>query len=225
MKIILFFLFSLFVLTACGSNDQLPTSIDKIPSQKIILTLGDSLTAGYWLSEEDNYPSQLQKKLKENGYDYLVQNAWVSGDTSAGLLSRIDWILDSDDSTSSGTTTTFQFAILCIGANDAFQGKSPEDIEKNIRAIIEKLQAKKIPILFAWMRAPLNLGGEYGRQYEAIFPRLAKEYNLVYMNFFLEWVALKASLNQEDRIHPTREGYTVVVDNLMKILERDFLQK
>lgn len=225
MKIILFFLFSLFVITACGSNDQLSTPIDTLWSQKIILALGDSLTSWYWLSEEDSYPSQLQKKLKENGYDYLVQNAGISGDTSAGLLSRIDWILDSDDSASSGNMTSFQFAILCIGANDAFQGKSPEDIEKNIRVIIEKLQAKKIPILFAWMRAPLNLGGEYGRQYEAIFPRLAKEYKLVYMDFFLEWVALKASLNQEDRIHPTREGYTVVVDNLMKILERDFLQK
>ncbi len=115
-----------------------------------------------------------------------MQNAGISGDTSAGLLSRIDWILDSDDSTSSGNTTPFEFAILCIGANDAFQGKSPEDIENNIRVIIEKLQAKKIPILFAGMKAPLNLGGEYGRQYEAIFPRLAKEYNLVYMNFFLE---------------------------------------
>lgn len=185
MKKYIAFIISVLVLSSCGTNG--PTSNQETPSSsKVILALGDSLTAGYGLSEEDSYPSQLQKKLKENGYDYLVQNAGISGDTSAGLLSRMDWILDSSDSTSSGNTTPFQFAILCIGANDAFQGKSPEDIEKNIRTIIEKIQAKKIPILFAGMRAPLNLGGEYGRQYEAIFPRLAKEYKLVYMNFFLE---------------------------------------
>jgi len=150
-----------------------------------------------------------------------VQNAGISGDTSAGLLSRMDWLLASSDP--SANTSEFSFAILCIGGNDAFQGKSPEDIEKNIRAIIEKLQAKKIPILFAGMKAPLNLGGEYGKQYEAIFPRLAKEYDLVYMDFFLEGVALKANLNQDDRIHPTREGYAIIVENLMKILESDFL--
>lgn len=134
----------------------------------------------------------------------------------------MDWILDSTGS-SATSATEYTLAILCIGGNDAFQGKSPEDIEKNIRAIVEKLQAKKIPILFAGMKAPLNLGAEYGKQYEAIFPKLAKEYNLVYMDFFLDGVALKANLNQDDRIHPTREGYVIIVDNLMKILEDEKL--
>lgn len=219
MKIVLFFLFSLFVFTACGSSNRLPTVTDNVPIQKTILALGDSLTAGYGLPEGDSYPSQLEKKLKEKGYNYHVQNAWVSGDTSAELLSRMDWLLDSSGSTRSGNTSEFQLAILCIGGNDAFQWKSADDIEKNIRVIIEKLQAKKIPILFAGMKAPLNLGGEYGKQYEAIFPRLAKEYNLVFMDFFLDGVALNAKLNQDDRIHPTREGYAIVVENLMKILK------
>lgn len=134
----------------------------------------------------------------------------------------MDWILDSTN-TSPASTSEYALATLCIGGNDAFQGKSPEDIEKNIRAIIEKLQAKKIPILFAGMKAPLNLGGEYGKQYEAIFPRLAKEYKLIYMDFFLRGVALKANLNQDDRIHPTREGYAIVVENLMEILEEEEL--
>lgn len=208
-------------LVACTKTDMASNTVPVAPIQKTILALWDSLTAGYGLPESDSYPSQLQKKLKEKGYDYQVQNAGISGDTSAGLLSRMDWLLTPSDP--STNTSEFSFAILCIGGNDAFQGKSPEDIEKNIRAIIEKLQAKKIPILFAGMKAPLNLGGEYGKQYEAIFPRLAKEYDLVYMDFFLEGVALKANLNQDDRIHPTREGYAIIVENLMKILESDFL--
>lgn len=129
----------------------------------------------------------------------------------------MDWLLEWD---------TPSLAILCIGANDAFQGKSVEDIEKNIRVIIELLQAKNIPILFAGMKAPLNLGWDYGKKYEAIFPRLAKEYKLTYMPFFLEWVALKADLNQIDRIHPTREGYTIIVENLIEILEdKKLIQK
>ena len=186
----------------------------KTENSKIILSLGDSLTAGLWVSESANYPAQLEAKLTESGYDYTVQNAGVSWDTSAGLLSRMDWILD-------GSTPSL--AILCIGANDAFQGKEVDDIEKNIRAIIEKVQAKNIPILFAGMKAPLNLWGEYGRKYEAIFPKLAKEYKLAYMDFFLEGVALKANLNQGDRIHPTASWYAIVVGNLMEILEDEKL--
>jgi acyl-CoA thioesterase I len=126
----------------------------------------------------------------------------------------MEWLLSEE---------TPALAILCIGANDAFQGKSVEDIEKNIRTIIELLQSKNIPILFAGMKAPLNLGGDYGRKYEAMFPRLADEYDLVFMPFFLQGVALKASLNQDDRIHPTREGYTIVVENLLEILEDENL--
>ncbi|NRH20856.1 arylesterase [Candidatus Gracilibacteria bacterium] len=222
MKIFIISLIFLSTLIACSKTDTASDTIPLVQTQKTILALGDSLTAGYGLPETDSYPSQLQKKLKEKGYDYQIQNAGISGDTSAGLLSRMDWILDSTGS-SATSATEYTLAILCIGGNDAFQGKSPEDIEKNIRAIVEKLQAKKIPILFAGMKAPLNLGAEYGKQYEAIFPKLAKEYNLVYMDFFLDGVALKANLNQDDRIHPTREGYVIIVDNLMKILEDEKL--
>lgn len=179
-------------------------------SQKTILSLGDSLTAGYWLPVTDSYPSQLESKLREKWYDYRLVNAGISWDTTAWLLSRLDWALEWE---------TPSLVILCIGANDAFQGKDTAEIEKNLRQIIEKIQAKNIPILFAGMKAPLNLGGEYGKRYEAIFPKLAEEYNLVYMNFFLEGVALKAQYNQDDRIHPTKEGYAIVVENLMEILE------
>ncbi len=179
-----------------------------------ILALGDSVTAGYGLIESDSYPSQLQTLLWQRWYSYRVQNAWVSGDMTAGLLARMDWLLEWDIPA---------LAILCIGANDAFQWKETRDIETNIRSIIEKLKAKKIPILLAGMRAPLNLGGEYGKQYEAIFPRLAKEYDLPFMPFLLEWVALQSSLNQDDRIHPNRAWYTIVAENLMRILEKEKL--
>jgi len=210
MKIILIILTSLIILASCGTQPTVEIPTVSPSSEKTILALGDSLTAGYGLPESDSYPSQLAVRLTGLGYNYSIKNAWVSGDTSAGLLSRMGWLLEWDIPS---------LVILCIGGNDAFQGKSVEDIETNIWHIIELLQAKNIPILFAGMQAPLNLGWDYGKKYEAIFPRLAKEYNLYYIPFLLEGVALKANLNQDDRIHPTKEWYTIVVDNLAKILE------
>ncbi len=214
MKHILIILLSLFGLFSCSSDTPSTPAPNLTIEKPIILALGDSLTAGYGLAETDAYPAQLERKLTEQGYSYQVHNAGISGDTTAGLLSRLDWTLE-------GSTPAL--VILCIGANDAFQGKSPEEIESNLRAIIEKLQAKKIPILFAGMRAPLNLGWEYGKKYEAIFPKLAKEYSLSYIDFFLDGVALKAHLNQDDRIHPTKEWYAIIVENLMEALEKEDL--
>ena len=208
----LIFLISLFLLASCGSET---TPIPQVPKiEKTILALGDSLTAGYGLPESDAYPSQLEARLREKSYNYRFINAWISGDTTAGLLSRMDWLLE---------WAPPALAILCIGGNDAFQWKSPADIEKNLRQIIEKITDKNIPILFAGMRAPLNLGWEYGKQYEAIFPKLAKEYDLAYMDFFLAGVALKWSLNQDDRIHPNKAGYAIIVENLMEVLEDEEL--
>ena len=213
MQILIISLISLSLLVSCASQDRVNISPSLQPT-KTILAVGDSLTAGYGLPVSDSYPSQLETRLREMGYRYSVQNAGVSGDTTAGLLTRMDWLLE---------WGTPALAILCIGGNDAFQWKETRDIEKNIRSIIEKIKAKKIPILLAGMQAPRNLGNEYGKQYEAIFPRLAAEYDLVLMPFLLEWVALQSALNQADRIHPNREGYTIVVDNLMEILEDEKL--
>lgn len=219
MKTILILIASLFLFSACSTPQDTSPVPQAEKTEKTILALGDSLTAGYGLPVTDSYPSQLEAKLREKGYNYKLINAGISWDTTAGLLSRLDWALEGVSPPEKGGEGRLSLVILCIGANDAFQGKSVEDIEKNLRQIIEKIQAKNIPILFAGMRAPLNLGGEYRKQYEALFPKLAKEYSLVYMPFFLEWVALKANLNQDDRIHPTKEGYAIVVENLMEILE------
>ncbi len=215
MKNLLFAILPLFLLMSCSSS-EVPVSTDSTQSWKIIVALGDSLTAGYGLPVSVSYPSQLERRLTGKSYNYRIVNAWISGDTSAWLLSRLDWVLDGQPSS---------LIILCIGANDAFQWKDTSEIEQNIRNIIEKIQSKKIPILFAGMRAPLNLWGEYGKKYEAIFPKLAKEYDLVFMPFLLQGVSLKAELNQDDRIHPTASGYTIVVDNLLEILEDEKLIK
>lgn len=214
MRIITFIVFSLVLLTSCASKDAVSVIAPDVMKNRVILAIWDSLTAWYGLPEAESYPAQLEAKLALLGYSYRVENAGVSGDTSAGLFSRMDWILEGD---------TPSLVILCIGANDALQGKSVTDIEANIRMTIEKIKAKNIPILFAGMKAPLNLGWEYGRQYEAMFARLAKEYKMVFMPFLLEWVALKASLNQEDRIHPTKSGYAIVADNILEILKDEKL--
>ena len=186
MKIIFIVLISCtLLLTACGTTQEVPTAAPLATNPGVILALGDSLTAGYGLPESENYPAQLESTLQSEGYHYSVQNAGVSGDTSAGLLSRLDWILDGDPSAEKTSTGTYALAILCIGANDAFQGKSVADIEKNLRTIIEKIRAKNIPLLLAGMRAPFNLGLEYRDQYDAVFEKLAKEYKISYIPFFL----------------------------------------
>ncbi len=213
MKTILIIITSLFLISACSSRED-AVVLNPEKTQKTILALGDSLTAGYGLPITESYPSQLEARLREKWYNYKLINAGISWDTTAGLLSRLDWALEWDAPS---------LVILCIGANDAFQGKDTTEIEKNLRQIIEKIQAKKIPILLAGMKAPMNLGIEYSKKYESLFPKVAKEYNLVYMPFFLEWVALKANLNQDDRIHPTKEWYAIVVENLMEILEGEKL--
>ena len=212
---ILLSIISLFLLFSCSSKQVSNIPMDT-NSWWVILALWDSLTAGYGLPESDSYPSQLERRLNEKSYNYRIINAWISGDTSAWLLSRLDWVLDGN---------RLDLVILCIGANDAFQWKSIEEIEKNIRTIIERIQSKNIPILFAGMKAPLNLGNEYGRSYEAMFSRLAKEYKLRFIPFLLKGVALKADLNQEDRIHPTASGYAIVVDTIFEALESHKLIK
>ena len=217
MKKILLLLIPIFFLFSCTNSSGSVPIISESGSTKTILAIGDSLTIWYGLPIEESYPSQLEKKLKELWYLYIVQNAGISGDTSAWLLSRIDWILDG---------ASPDIIILCIGANDALQWKSVDDMEKNIRTIVTKIQAKKISILFVGMRAPFNLGNEYRKQFDGTYQKIADEYELSFMPFFLEWVALNQKYNQDDRIHPNREGYSIIVSNIIKFLDNtDLLKK
>ena len=142
-----------FSLVSCGSSVPPSTSLPSNSGEvRTILALGDSLTAGYGLPIEESYPSQLEAVLQKEGYNYRVQNAGISGDTSAQLLARLDWILEGG---------TYDLAIVVIGANDAFQGIEPSVLEANLRSIITKLQDKKIPVFLGGMKSPRNLGITY----------------------------------------------------------------
>lgn len=174
-----------------------------------IVAFGDSLTSGLGVAQEDAYPAQLQRRLDAAGYRYRVINAGVSGDTTAGGLRRVEWVLNSKPA----------IVILELGANDGLRGIDPAQTRANLAAIIQRLQAAGVTVILAGMKLPPNYGREYTARFEAIYPELARTYRLPLMPFFLEGVAAKDTLNQADGIHPTEAGYRVIVENLFKTLQ------
>jgi acyl-CoA thioesterase-1 len=174
-----------------------------------IVALGDSLTAGYGLSLHESYPSLLQEQLKRDGFDYEVVNAGISGDTTAGGLSRLDWALEGD----------VRVVILELGANDILRGLPTAETRKNLSQIIERSRARGAQVLLAGMLAPTNSGAEYGRASREIFPALAKQYDLPLIPFFLDRVAGIEHLNQADGIHPTPEGTRIVAETVYQHLK------
>jgi acyl-CoA thioesterase-1 len=173
-----------------------------------IVAFGDSLTAGLGVNRDDAYPAQLQRRLDELDYRYRVINAGVSGETTAGGLRRIPWVLGSKP----------DVVILELGGNDGLRGLSLEQTKHNLSRIIEQLRQAGVTIILAGMKLPPNYGQDYIRGFEAIYPNLAKHYNLALIPFFLEGVAASPALNQADGIHPTREGYRIVVEQVLKVL-------
>jgi acyl-CoA thioesterase-1 len=170
-----------------------------------ILMLGTSLTQGYGLPPGTEIPALLQAKLKAAGIDATVINAGVSGDTSASGLSRLDWSLsDHPDA-----------AIVELGSNDALRGIPPAQTEKNLSAILAKLKAQHIPILLLGMMAPRNLGPEYARAFDAMYPKLAKQYGALLYPFLLQGVALNPKLNQPDGLHPNPAGAKIIVARIL----------
>jgi len=174
-----------------------------------IVAFGDSLTAGLGVSPEEAYPAQLQRKLEARGYGYQVINAGVSGDTTAGGLRRVDWVLKGQP----------QIVILELGANDGLRGIDLAQTRANLEQIIQRLQAAGVTVVLAGMKLPANYGRDYTTRFEAIYPELARKYHLVLIPFFLEGVAAQRTLNQADEIHPTGAGYQVIVDRLLPVLE------
>ena len=174
-----------------------------------IVALGNSLTAGLGVSPDESYPSQLQRRLDHAGYHYRVINAGVSGDTTAGAVRRLDWVLKSRPS----------IVILELGGNDGLRGHSLEDTYANLKEIIRRLQTQGVTIVLTGMKIPPNYGIEYTSKFSAMYERLAKEFNVTFMPFFLEGVAARRELNQADGIHPTTEGYQIIVDNLLSVLK------
>jgi len=170
-----------------------------------ILALGTSLTQGFGLPPGTEIPAVLQDQLKAKGVNATVINAGVSGDTSAGGLSRLDWSLaDHPDA-----------AIVELGSNDALRGIDPASTESNLSAIIAKLTAKHIPVLLLGMRAPKNFGPEYEARFNAIYPKLARQYHVRLYPFVLDGVALNPKLNQADGIHPNPAGVKIIVGRIV----------
>lgn len=170
-----------------------------------IVALGDSLTAGYGLAPHEGFVPQLQNALTARGHAARVHNAGVSGDTSSGGLARLDWaVAPSTDA-----------VILALGANDMLRGISPAVTRANLRALIEKLQARDIEVLLVGMYAAPNLGSAYAARFNPIYPQLAAQFNLVFYPFFLEGVAGNPALNLPDAIHPNAQGIGVMVKNIL----------
>lgn len=176
-------------------------------SEKTILALGDSLTAGYGLGPGEAFPDQLERALKAAGKDATVINAGVSGDTTAGGLTRLSWLL-------AGMSPP-DVVIIELGANDGLRAIDPASTRANLSAIIEKTQAAGAVVLLTGMYAPPNLGDEYESSFNRVFPSLVEEFNVMFYPFFLDGIAGHASLNQADGIHPTPEGVGVVVKNIL----------
>ena len=174
-----------------------------------IVAFGDSLTAGLGVSPEDSYPGQLAQLLREKGFSYEVINAGVSGDTSAGGLRRVDWVLKSQP----------RLVILELGANDGLRGQPLKKTYENLNGIIERLKTKGVIVVLAGMRLPLNYGDEYTEGFSDLFVRLAQEQDVSFIPFLLEGVAARRHLNQGDGIHPTAEGYSIVVQNVWKTIQ------
>ena len=170
-----------------------------------VLMLGDSLTAGYGLGPGDGLVDQLQKRADDTGLSVRFINAGVSGDTTKGGLARLDWAL------AEGADK----AVVALGGNDMLRGLSPADSYQNLRGILERLRQDNIEVLLAGMLAPANMGAEYQTDFDALYPALAEEFDVIYMPFFLKDVALVPRLNQPDGLHPNREGVAIMVDNMM----------
>ena len=217
-RLVLFIAFS--VLVACGGS-QPATSVAPAPAAPVapvepvapakprIVFLGDSLTAGLGLSADQSFPSLIDKKLKDKGFDYEVVNAGVSGDTSAGGVRRLEWSIEGD----------VRVLIVALGGNDGLRGLSIDELRKNLSAVLDRAKARGIPVIVAGMEAPPNYGREYTNAFRRVYADLAKEYDVRFIPFLLQGVAGDASLNQADGIHPNVRGAEIVADLVWKELE------
>jgi acyl-CoA thioesterase-1 len=178
---------------------------------KTILVLGDSIAAGYGLDLEEAFPALLQEKIDKSGLNFKVVNAGLSGDTTAGGLRRISWLLRQN----------VDVLLLELGGNDGLRGIDPDETGKNLRGIIAKVKEKnpKALIVIAGMQMPENMGKDYTTRFRDVFPSVARESNATLIPFFLEGVGGKADLNQPDRIHPTDEGHRIIAATIWKVLQ------
>ena len=173
-------------------------------AEPVIVALGDSITSGLGVAADEAYPALLEARLRRDGYAYRVVNAGVSGDTTAGGLRRVDWVLRARP----------EIVILALGANDGLRGQPPQTTRANLEAIVTRLQTAGARVLLAGMRMPPNYGEEFTRQFEAVFPAVARRANVALLPFLLDGVAADPRLNQADGLHPNAAGHRVIADRL-----------
>ncbi len=173
-----------------------------------IMVIGDSLTAGYGLAQSASFPSQLEAALQAVGEDVRIINSGVSGDTSAGGRARLAWALSLKPDA----------VILELGANDGLRGLDPRQTEANLGQIIANIQKHALPVLLTGMRAPPNLGQQYGTEFNNLFRRLANKHRVLFYPFFLEGVAAVPALNQTDGIHPNAVGVGEIVKRILPLV-------
>ena len=181
------------------------TSFSKVNAELLITVIGDSLVSGYGLTEADSFTSVLENKLIDYKMNVNVNNAGVSGDTSAGGLARLDWVIaDKPD-----------ILIIVLGSNDMLRGISPSFTEQNLSSIIQKSLDKRITVLLCGMKAGDNMGSVYKEKFDSLFISLKNKYQVFYYPFFLEGVALNSKYNQDDLMHPNKKGVEVIVKNII----------
>jgi acyl-CoA thioesterase-1 len=200
--------------TPVSASDAAPSVV---PPQKRsagdkprIIFLGDSLTAGLGLELEDSFPSLIQERLDREGRAFEVVNAGVSGDTSAGGLRRLEWAMADGNP---------KVLIVALGGNDGLRGLPPEQLEQNLADIIQRAEKRGLSVIIAGMEAPPNFGVDYTTRFRAVYPALAKRYDVRLIPFLLEGVAGNPAFNQPDGIHPNQRGAAVVADLVWRALE------
>lgn len=212
------FMLAILALVACGAPPDGPAPRTPGPEQAPtgagggprVVFLGDSLTAGYGLSEEEAYPARVAALLHAKGIEIDVVNAGVSGDTSAGGLSRVSWVLSQDPAV----------LVVGLGANDGLRGLAPTTIENNLRGIVREARQRGVQVVLLGMHIPPSLGPQYAARFAAIYPRLAEDEDLAFVPRFLEGVGGEAGMNLGDGIHPNAEGHRRLARNLLPVLEQ-----
>lgn len=199
LKVICLLFFTLFYLET------------EAQERRTVLFFGDSITAGYGIDTYDAFPALIQQKMDSNGYNYRAVNAGLSGETSAGGLRRVDWILQQK----------VDIFVLELGGNDGLRGIDPADTKRNLQAIMDKVWDKypEVTMVLTGMEAPPNMGDQYTTEFRTLYSELSEENDLIFMPFILEDVAGDPELNLPDGIHPTEEGHKIVARNLWSLLE------
>ena len=174
----------------------------------LVVFLGDSLTAGYGLDEEQAFPALVESRLEEAGRPIRMVNAGISGDTTAGGLNRLDWLLSQQP----------DLLVVCLGANDGLRGVELTSSEENLRQIVTKAKEKDVTVLLVGMLIPPNYGPDYTEQFAAIYPKLAEELDVALLPFLLEGVAADPELNLADGIHPNADGHEILATTVLQHL-------